>query len=82
MAYQGKLSGGQIIVLENSGDQTTIRLNAEGQHQSSSASTGKWTGQPSVFQVDGGAVVEIKTENASVFYSVKGGQLQSLSQPA
>ncbi len=78
MAYQGKLSGGQIIVLENNGDQTTIRLNADGQHQSSSASTGKWKAQPTVFQVDGGAVIEIKTEDEAVFYQVRGGQLQSL----
>lgn len=80
MAYQGKLSGGQIIVLENDGDQTTIRLNSEGQHQSASASTGPWKGQPEVFQMDGGAFVEIKTEDASVFYGVRGGQLQSLSR--
>lgn len=80
MAYQGKLSGGQTIVLENGGDQTTIRLNSAGQHQSSSASTGKWKGQPEVFQTDGSAFIEIKTEDASVFYGVKGGQLQSLSQ--
>ena len=80
MAYQGKLSGEQIVVLENGGDQTTIRLNTGGQHQSSSFSTGKWKAQPSVYQVDGGAVIEIKTEHASIFYRVEGGQLESLSQ--
>ncbi|GAA3994374.1 hypothetical protein GCM10022631_00520 [Deinococcus rubellus] len=80
MAYQGKLSGSQVIVLENDGDQTTIRLSSEGQRQSSSASTGEWQGTPVLWQLDDSAVVEIKTGDDSVFYRVKGGQLQSLSQ--
>lgn len=80
MAYQGKLQSGQTIILENQGDQTVIRLSGGGQHQSSSVSTSTWKGQPKVYQTEDGAVVEIKTQDASVFYSIKGGQLQSLNK--
>lgn len=78
MAYQGTLSGKQTLILENQGNQTTIRLSGGGQQQSSSLSTGAWSGQPSVYQTDDGAVMEIKMQDASVFYSIKDGQLQSL----
>ena len=80
MAYQGKLQDGQTIILENQDDQTIIRVSSSGQSQSSSVSTGRWQSKPTLFQTEGGAMVEINTESGSSYYAVKGGQLQSLSK--
>ncbi|AWN23681.1 hypothetical protein DKM44_10945 [Deinococcus irradiatisoli] len=80
MAYQGTLPSGQTIVIENRGDQTVIRLSREGQRQSSSTSSGLWSRAPRVWQIEDAAVVQIETQSDRKYFSVKGGQFQTLSQ--
>ncbi|OLV16175.1 hypothetical protein BOO71_0012646 [Deinococcus marmoris] len=74
------MKGGQTIVLENQGDQTTIGISGDGQRQSSGVTTGVWTIAPTLFQTESGAVVEIHTGDGSVYFQIENGQLHSLNE--
>ncbi|HEX8465107.1 MAG TPA: hypothetical protein VF627_10870 [Abditibacterium sp.] len=80
MNYKAKLDSGQEIHLSNQDEQTKISLSSEGNNQSSSFTTGKWSKKPSVYSASDGFVVELATENETQFVSVKSGGIASLDE--
>lgn len=80
MNYQAELNSQQTIHLQNEGEQTSVAISGDGQNQSSSFSTGKWSEKPQLWSVDEGFIVQISSEDGEKFLSVQNNGVQSLDQ--
>ena len=79
MAYQGQLSGGMTVTIEEQGDQTQVSVEHGGQRQGSGRTTGAWQSAPKLWQTGDGGVVEISGDEKS-WLRVTDGGAQSLDQ--
>ena len=77
MAYRTELESGQTIFLEQQGEQSTVRVHGTGQSQSSGFHTGTWQQPPRLYRSQERLFLELRAE-PPVYYSLEGGQLQSL----
>ena len=77
MAHQATLQTGQILHVEQQGEQTLIRVQREGQAQRTSLQTGPWQAAPRLYRTALADVLELRVQ-APIFYAVQDGQLQSL----
>ncbi|NJP07828.1 MAG: zinc-ribbon domain-containing protein [Chloroflexaceae bacterium] len=83
MAYQCNLGTGQVLFVENRGDQTLVTLvSASGgqqQSQRNSLTTGPWTAPPSVFRTTQGMfLLRVETHQAQHYIQVQSGGMQAL----
>lgn len=80
MAYQGQLSGGETVTIEQRGDQTHIAVSTSGQRQSSGSGSGAWKSPPKLWATGSGAVVEIDGDRKH-YVQVGAGGVKSVEQP-
>ena len=86
MAYSAILGDSQQLAIANLRMQTQISLTTtspgQQQSQSSSFSTGKWTAEPKLFQVDRGFVLEIESEQNSFYVLIQQNSVSTIQAPA
>jgi hypothetical protein len=86
MAYSATLGGDQQLAIANLAMQTQITLTmsrpGQQQSQSSSFSTGKWLGEPKLFKVGQGFVLQIDTEQDSHYVLIQQNSISTIQSPA
>ena len=86
MAYSAILGGSQQLAIANLGMQTQISLTktslGQQQSQSSSFTTGKWTTEPQLFQVDRGFVLQVESEQNSYYVLIQQNSVSTIQPPA
>ena len=86
MAYSAILGGSQQLAIANLRMQTQISLTTtspgQQQSQSSSFTTGKWTAEPKLFQVDQGFVLQIESEQNLSYVLIQQNSVSTIQAPA
>ncbi len=84
MSYSCELGNGQLLLVENEGDNTSVSLGSDGgsqrQSQGTGFSTGKWSKTPSLFRVGKDFVLRIQTGDGARFVRVRGNEIRQLKE--
>ena len=85
MSYACELGNGQLLLVENDGDNTTVSLGSDGGSQSQSQgtgfSTGKWTKAPALFRLGKDFILRLETGEGAQCLRIRGGQIQTIKEP-
>ncbi|MBV9470543.1 MAG: hypothetical protein JO316_15080 [Abitibacteriaceae bacterium] len=84
MIYQGDLSSGQQVYIENNDGQTIVTLSQGKEHQQvqrSSFETGEWKETPTLFKAEDGAILCAKAGNEQFFFCLQPTGIHTLHEP-
>jgi len=85
MAYSALLGGSQQLAIANIGQQTQVSLTANSpgqqQSQSTSFSTGQWSGKPKLFQTATGFILQIESDRGSHYVSIQQNSISNIQSP-
>ncbi len=85
MVYVGQLATGQLVQIQQQGNQTAIALLAAGvgqqQQQQLVINTGVWLVPPTLFQLPMGVVLRLETAQGQHYIHLQGNAMQTMATP-